>query len=917
MQEVDPHIVAITEIIPKRLKIIENAEFSIPGYTMFMNNAPSRGVAIYVKNSVNAVECEDLNKHPFKEAVWCTFKAGNNESVLVGCIYKSPSSTDDNVEKLNNLLVDAASRSFDKVCIIGDFNYPSVCWEGAWSSTKDNRFVESTRDAFLHQMVRQPTRRREGQRSTLDDLVLVNDVTLVSDIINHCPLGKSDHDVLLFKLYVQEKEAETEATDRYDLYKGNYDEMRKEFAGLDWTNLQELDVEECWLEIKNCIEQAMTKHIPKVKCNSGKRRKPAWLNAKARKSVKKKHKLYKRFLRSDLSYDYRRYIQSRNECNRVIKQAKREYEKKLAKGCKANAKLFWKYVQSKTKSFSGISPLTKGDGSTAETDEGKAEVLNSFFSSVFTKEDLSNVPVLETGCRSEGRLLTDVQVTPGAVRAKLSKLNPSKAQGPDKIPPKVLKELSEQLAVPLAILFNKSIDDGKIPAEWKEAEVVAIFKKGTRSDPGNYRPVSLTCVLGKVLESFIRDAIVSHMEDYNLFTKCQHGFRNKRSCVTQLLEVMEILTDSFDEGEPVDMVYLDFKKAFDTVPHQRLLCKLQSYGITNKVYSWVADFLSGRCQRVRVGKAFSPLNDVLSGIPQGSIIGPTLFTIFINDISDEIQSYCHIFADDTKVFNKARNSSILQSDLDHLQRWSERWNLYFNASKCNVLHMGRKNPTCKYVLESNGLEVEINKCEQEKDLGVIFDSDLSFDAHVQSCISKANRMLGIIRRTFSYLDKESFLYLYKALVRPHLEYANAIWAPKLKRQSAGIERVQRRATKLLVDIKEWPYESRMRFLNLPSLKYRRFRGDLIQTFKILNKVDDIDTNDFYWVKNDCFTRGAGLKLFINHCSTNTKLQSFSFRTARSWNQLSIATREAKDINAFKNLLDDDVKKKVSMFDFDN
>jgi hypothetical protein len=916
MQEINPHIVAITEIIPKRLQNIEVAEFSISGYTMFMNNAPSRGVAIYVKNEVNAVECEDLNKHAFKEAVWCTFKAGI-ESVLLGCIYKSPSSTDDNIELLNNLLREATSRNFDKVCIFGDFNYPSVCWDGAWSSTKDNQFVESIRDAFLHQMVRQPTRRREGQRSTLDDLVLVNDETLVSDIIKYCPLGKSDHDVLLFKLYVEVKEAETDSADRYDLQKGDYVAMRKEFARLDWTSLQDLDVEGCWVNIKNSIEQAMSKHIPKVKGMSGKKRKPAWLNGKVRKSIKNKYKLFKKYLRSDLSYDYRRYIESRNECNRAVKQAKREYERNLAKGCKVNAKLFWKYVQSKTKSVSGISPLRKGDGSTAETDEGKAEALNSFFSSVFTKEDTGNVPVLEAGCRSEGIMLTDVQVTPSAVKEKLSKLNPSKAQGPDKIPPKVLKELSEQLALPLTILFNKSIDAGKIPAEWKEAEVVAIFKKGTRSDPGNYRPVSLTCILCKVLESFIRDAIVRHMDDYNLYTKCQHGFRNKRSCVTQLLEVMEILTDSFDDGEAIDMVYLDFKKAFDTVPHQRLLCKLQSYGITNKVYSWVADFLSGRSQRVRVGKAFSSFNDVLSGIPQGSILGPTLFTIFINDISDDIQSFCRIFADDTKVFNTVKNNSILQEDLDRLQGWSEKWNLYFNASKCNVLHMGRKNPSCKYVLETNGSKVEINKCNQEKDLGVIFDSKLTFDAHIQSCISKANRMLGIIKRTFTYLDKESFLYLYKALVRPHLEYANAIWAPKFKRQSAAIERVQRRATKLLVDIKEWTYERRMRFLNLPSLKYRRFRGDLIQTFKILNKIDDIETNDFYCAKNVCFTRNSGQKLFISHCSTNTKLHSFSFRTARSWNKLSSITRYATEINAFKNLLDIDGKKDVSKFEYDN
>ena len=591
--------------------------------------------------------------------------------------------------------------------------------------------------------------------------------------------------------------------------------------------------------------------------------------------------------------------------------------KEDAKDCKLNPKLFWKYVQTKTKITTGISPLTKRDGGVAVTDKDKADVLNLFFASVFTSENLNNIPVLDEGSRSDNILLTDILITPLAVKEKLGQLNVNKAQGPDKIPPRVLKELCTQLAVPLSTLFNKSVESGKLPSEWKQAEVVGIFKKGTRSDPGNYRPVSLTSVLCKVLESFIRDAIVNYMTDLNLYASCQHGFRNKRSCVTQLLEVMEILTDCVEDNEPIDMIYLDFKKAFDSVPHQRLLVKLKSYGITGKVYSWVADFLSGRSQKVRVGRDRSSYADVLSGIPQGSILGPVLFTLFINDISDTIQSFCRIFADDTKIFDKTVNRKILQEDLYRLQDWSETWNLYFNASKCNVLHMGKHNPSCKYVLESGGQVVQINECTQERDLGVIFDSKLSFDAHVQSCISKANKILGIIRRSFSFLNKDTFLMLYKSLVRPHLEYANVIWAPRLKRQSAAIERVQRRATKLLPEVRELSYESRMRYLNLPSLKYRRFRGDLIQTFKILNKIDELNIEDFYLFGNESRTRCASEKVFIHRCNTNIKLHCFSYRSARQWNGLSSRTRNAKDLNNFKNLLDTDPKRQIFSFDFDS
>jgi len=699
------------------------------------------------------------------------------------------------------------------------------------------------------------------------------------------------------------------------LRKGNYEAMRKELGERSWQELTSLGVEQCWNEIRVSIFKSMRDNIPKVK-NKGNNSKPKWFNKEAKKSVKKKYELFKKYMKSMASLDYRNYLNSRNECNRNIKKAKREYERKLAKDCKNNPKHFWKFVQSKTKAFSGISPLNKGDGSTAVSDQDKANTLNDFFSSVFTREDSQDTQHAEDSSKSEGISITEIQVTPAAVRKKLLELNPGKAQGPDNIPPRVLKELAEVLVEPLCILFNKSLETGTLPLEWKKAEVVGIFKKGTRSDPGNYRPVSLTCVLCKMLESFIRDAIVAHMTDYGLYSPCQHGFRKSRSCITQLLEVMEGLTDLFEEGESVDIIYLDFKKAFDSVPHKRLLSKLKSYGIVGNVFKWVKDFLSGRSQRVRVGRDFSDSAEVLSGIPQGSILGPILFTIFINDISDNIQSCCRIFADDTKIFNATSRSSVVQEDLNRLQEWTEKWNLHFNASKCHVMHMGKGNPGCKYILNVNNQDVELNQCTEEKDLGVIFDQNLSFDTHIQSAIKKANRNLGLIKRAFSHLDRDIFINLYKALVRPILEYGNIIWSPHLKRQSASIERVQRRATKILPELRECEYEERLRILNLPSLKYRRYRGDMIQTFKILRGMDDLKAEDFYCFNNNN-TRNSDIKLGIKHCSTNTKKFSFSFRSARCWNNLSPLTRRAGNLNQFKNFLDSDIRKEIDRFGFDN
>ena len=198
-----------------------------------------------------------------------------------------------------------------------------------------------------------------------------------------------------------------------------------------------------------------------------------------------------------------------------------------------------------------------------------------------------------------------------------------------------------------------------------------------------------------------------------------------------------------------------------------------------------------------MGDCMSTEKDVTSGISKGSILGPVLFTIFINDLSDELNSFCKIFADDTKIYDKSTNYNRLQEDLNCLQNWSDKWNLYFNVEKCKVLHVGKNNPEHDYSMKMKGVNRPLQQCEKEKDFGVIFNKDLSFDTHIQKSINKANQMIGLIKRTFSYLNKDTFLKLYKAMVRPHLEYGNVIWYPCLKRQSIATERVQRRATDLL------------------------------------------------------------------------------------------------------------------------
>ena len=703
-----------------------------------------------------------------------------------------------------------------------------------------------------------------------------------------------------------------EAIKVFNMKKGNYDKMRQEMSALEW-NLENKSTNTISNQIKEAIHKTMENNIPKIKQRKNNNQ-PRWLDTKTLRKIKKKHRLFKRYLLTKGGADYLNFIKARRKCKRAIKSAKREYERKVAKHSKSNPRQFWRYVNDKLKVNTGISPLDKDDGTKATEDDDKASILNKYFASVFTKENLNNLPDFNPNEISNGISINDLRVTPEAVSKKLSKLDPSKAQGPDKIPARVLKELSNELALPISALFNSSIETGELPEDWTSAEVIAIYKKkGKRSDPANYRPVSLTCILCKVLEDLIRDFILEHMDSQNLYSTSQHGFRKQRSCMTQLLEVMDNFTDMIEKGHDIDVIYLDFKKAFDSVPHERLLNKLSAYGIQGNILKWIRAFLSNRTQRVRVGRVISPPEHVTSGIPQGSILGPILFTIFINDLPDTIESTCKIFADDTKLFNKPTSSNKIQDDLFKLQTWSEKWQLGFNVSKCKVLHIGNQNPGIPYSMKNDGVVQDILNCEEEKDLGITFDKQLTFNSHIDKAINTAKRVLSMSKRAFKYLDQSAMLTIYKALIRPHLEYGNIIWSPKLKKHSIALEKIQRRMTKIIPGLKNKSYQERLKFLNLPSLKHRRRRGDLIETFKIMNGI--VKVNNIFSLSNN-LTRTNTYKIYTPFCKNPLRTNYLSFRVKPLWNALNKETVSAPTTNRFKNLLDEDNAFKALKYEFD-
>ena len=757
------------------------------------------------------------------------------------------------------------------------------------------------------QHVTEQTRARGGNVPSCLDLVITESEESVRDIRYLTPLGNSDYCVLVWK-YMTEIEFQTDVIKRKCYYRGDYKRMKVLLGRINWREeLRGLSLNEAYNRFRDIILKIEDECVPTMEEVNGSTPKPPWLNRNTRMAARRKSFAYKRFRGSRSYYLHREYIKERDKSNRILKKVRREFEKKLYKEVKRNPKALYRYLNSGKQARVPICKLRRRDLGT-ETGNVKetAEELNNFFHSVFVREDDSDIiafngfatqfmnteteePFTYKGKVSASTLST-INLTKERVLKALIDLNPNKTPGPDGLHPKVLKEVAESICDPVYYIFSKSLETGEIPEFWELANITALHKGGNRGDPGNYRPVSLTSVLCKTLEKIIRENIIEHINNEGLLSENQHGFTSARSCLTNLLETFNDWFEMFDNGHPVDAVFLDFRKAFDRAPHKRLLYKLKKFGITGCLLTWIESFLKNRKQRVVLNKTESSWKPVISGVPQGSVLGPVLFFIYINDLPDHVKSSCKIFADDTKVYSKVDSlveTNELQKDLDNLVCWSKTWLLSFNAAKCKVMHIGRGNHMADYYMEDTKLQV----VEEEKDLGVLTSNSLKFGKHIAKAAAMANKKLGLLRHTFKYWTEESLSTLYKVYVRPHLEYCVQACAPVLKRDVRVLEQVQRRATKLVPSLRKLPYEERLKRLNLTTLEERRKRGDMIETFKIMRNFDKIDASNFFTLRREVVDREEGvgrghhMRIFKRRSNTVMRRRFFSNRIVDNWNSL--------------------------------
>ena len=695
LNDYDPDLVLIAETWCN--SEITNSMLGIKGYFIEPDlrvdrndtlNGIGGGLIVYVKNSliVKPIDQESTFNMFTQFEIICKDDIKNNLTITL--VYRPPSAPLENTEELCKLLEKSGPNS----SFIGDFNFPSIDWIYETSDNKSINFLQSTKNLNYEQFVDFQTH----VRGNILDLVLTNRPENILSVESIGNLSNSDHSIILTEVLFNPKiNKSTELVQ--DWKNGDCEGLTCYLQNVKWIeNMENKSTDEAWTFFKTTITSGIEKFIPKIpRRGNGK---PQWMTKTVRKLVRMKQRHYNIYMKSRTDINLERLKKTQKDCKKAIRGAKKQFEQNIAKN--ANKRTFNSYIKSRTKSRANVGPLKVG--SNIFTDPKQiATILNNSFCSVFSKENTQitkTCPIIPSTSQ-----ISDIYFTVRLVQEKISKLKSNSAPGPDGITPRFLKDHSDILSIPLSIIFNKSMYTSTVPKDWKDANVTPIFKKGAKSSPDNYRPISLTSVPCKIMESIMRDKMVDHLLVNKLIQNSQHGFMQKKSCTTNLLEFLENVTENLDRGVPMDIVYLDFSKAFDKVPRLRLLEKIKAHSINGRLLKWIENWLTNRQQRVVLNGSYSEWSKVESGVPQGSVLGPLAFVIFINDLDDCIKQLTIVnkFADDTKLGHRIESDQdreTLQRCIDNLLIWAEDWCMEFNVKKCKVMHVGRNNPNCEYIM---------------------------------------------------------------------------------------------------------------------------------------------------------------------------------------------------------------------------
>lgn len=867
------------------------------------------GVMIAVSSDLVCTRAPELETDC--EMVWVRLKIQGRKDLLV-CTYYRPHEGDEPslLQFHDSLRQTILKHPNTPVVVGGDFNFPGWDWSGPAAVLKrgcnhprlHSLFMDTIQELGLDQLVNFNTR----QDNTLD-LMLTNFPHLVL-CVEPLP-GISDHEGVLLE-FAAKQQRKKQASRQVPLYNSaDWVSLRAStsvlVSSILATYTEDSATEDIWTSFKTGILELVKKHVPH-KMTRSKLCHP-WIDGKLKRLIRKRDRLYKQWKKSGNLETAAKCKKLKHQIQKQLRQAYWRHITNVVADQTTNkrgpTKNFWAYIKSLRTDSVGVSPLMENGKLITDAKE-QAELLNRQFQSVFSPATPYSAEDFKSRCQldphRETDTIHDIDITEVGVLKLLQSLDPHKASGPDGISPRVLRELATELSPVLTLIFRSSLKNDAVPADWRTAFVTPAFKKGERSCPANYRPISLTSVVCKMMEHIVTSTIMQFCEDQNILCPEQHGFRKGRSCETQLLGLVDEITYDLERGKQTDLVIMDFAKAFDKVSHSLLLHKLNYYGIRGHINAWIQDFLLQRQQAVVVDGAQSSYVPVESGVPQGSVLGPSLFLLYINDLPRQTSSRSRLFADDTicqRTILEPSDQLTLQQDICKLEEWEKTWNMSFHPDKCQILRVSRSRRKFEqpYTIHGHTLEV----VENAKYLGVTISSDGTWDNHIRNTISKANKILGLLRRSLKIDSTSVKNQAYLAYVRPLLEYASSTWDPHTAKNISSLEAVQRRAARWVTQDyhQTSSVDAMMDTLGWPTLQSRRTRARLQMFHKIHHGLASVDSSSLPSVAP---TRRSSrlnhpFSYLVPHSRTDYRKFSFFPRTIPDWNGLSAAEASAPSL----------------------
>ena len=903
---------------------IKDEDMHISGYEIKRRDRTVRGadgkmyggVCFYVRLSINFKLRPDLSLDQL-ENLCIEVRKPNSKPFIVATWYRPPDST---VEKFSffETLIGKMDSEDVEYHLLGDFN----CNIGATTFDHATRVLTSITDLYnVQQLINEPTRITESSSTTID-LIFTNEPDKIFfSGVSH--VGISDHNlVFAFRKLSSGLLTKEHSSITYRNFKRfNPDSFRSDIRSLNWDCIKALeDPNEMWETWKKMFNDVVDWHAP-LRTKRIRGSQSPWITAELKQLMHQRDILKLKAIKSKHPHDWSLFKKARNSVNNEIKRAKEIHYQTAFNDNKNNLRKTWRIINEMTSRKQTANSFIKEIvcNETSVIDSRKlSEAFNDHFASVGPK--LSNEVPLSVGSRSHLDYLLTTPSNTNSFQLKqtdtltvfslLSKLCISKATGLDKISAKLLRLCPDLIAESLCFIFNSSINLGIFPDDWKSSKVIPLHKQGERRDMNNYRPISIIPVVAKVLERIVYNQVYEFLTNTNLLTNSQSGFRSLHSTVTALLEATNTWAYNIDCGKVNSVVFLDLKKAFDTVDHGILLSKLNAYGIGGTAHSWFKSYLRNRQQKCIVNGHLSSNRSLLCGIPQGTILGPLLFLIYINDLPNcLVHSQPRMYADDTHLTLASNNINdieiYLNQDLENVNEWLIANRLTLNQSKTEFMLIGSRQRLCTFQsapnLKING--APIKQVSVTKSLGVYIDENLSWNTHIDKLIKKVASGIGGLKRIRTLVPAATLKTLFNSLIQPHFDYCCIVWDHCNRTQAINLQKLQNRAARALTfssyDADANPL---IQTLGWKKLESQRIFQKAVMVHKSLNGLAPEYMRTMFTGRDEISSkplRDTEGKLAIPKPRTNYLKNSFSYSGAVLWNSLPTELRQASTLDHFK------------------